>query len=79
MWPGWTPQIGNIGRKQIEELVNKFSNENPKNSEAINENQNKNQSFNDLKTIDIGFHKELPKSRGFFFSKPLILSKNKIC
>ena len=65
MWPGWTPQIGNIGRKQIDELVNKFSNENPKNSEVINEN--KNQSFNDLKTMDIGFHKELPKSRGFIF------------
>ena len=41
MWPGWTPQIGNIGRKQIEELVNKFPNENPKSPEVINENQNK--------------------------------------
>lgn len=64
MWPGWNPQIGNIGKKQIDDLINKFSNEDPKNSEINHDNHKKNQSFSDLQSLNIGFHNEVPKSRG---------------
>ena len=65
---GFTPQIGSIGKKQISDLLNKLTIDDQKNLENnYNENiQNpiQNQSFNDYQTLDIGFHKELPLSRG---------------
>ena len=64
---GFTPQIGNVGKKQISDLFNKITNDDQKNNEN-NYNKNiqnpiQNESFNDYQTLDVGFHKELPLSR----------------
>lgn len=60
-YPGWTPQIGNVGNKQLSDLVNKFSN-----GEAVDNKPpiNQNQSYSGYQTLNGGFYSELPKSRG---------------
>lgn len=66
--PGWSPQIGSVGTRQISELINKISQDDD-NSKKIEDNQEndrrqKNQSFSDYQYLDQKFHKEFPKSRG---------------
>ena len=60
--------------------MNKYSNEDVKNLQNYNFNNNnnenslipkespiKNQSFSEYQSLDIGFHKEVPKSRGYLY------------